>query len=116
MGRPGGRKPGSLRRRYDALDPSRRRLYYYMRRHLGYSPAEVDAMPMLHVLMFVDGMVEEFSGGVDENGEPIDGADSDDGFLDQIGKHTEEAPALPPAQAESNLDTLAGLGIQVRRD
>lgn len=76
-----GHKPGSFQRRYDGVTPDQRRTYYAFRRHLGYSPAEVDAMPMLVRRMFVEEMNAEFAaqaGEAGDDGEPTTGTVTDD--------------------------------------
>lgn len=54
-------KPGSLKRRYSELEDSDKYTYYAFRRHLGYSPAEVDAMPWWERRMFIEVLNEEFT-------------------------------------------------------
>lgn len=61
MGLQGALRPGSVERRYAALDENRKTLYYYFRRHLYYTPAEVDAMPWHEKRMYVEMLNIEFS-------------------------------------------------------
>lgn len=66
-----------------------------MRRHLSYSPAEVDAMPWWELQMWTEGLVREFADEDDEEGDARTGPD--------------EAPG-----EAASLDDLAGLGVAVR--
>lgn len=62
-----------------------------LRRHLGYTPKEVDAMPWWELRMWLEKLVDEFT--------PTDD-DDDDGFFN----------GEPPARIEQT-DSLSSLGI-----
>lgn len=64
--------PGSLRRRYEAVTPERRRTLYAVRRHLGYGPEEWDGLPWWQQRLMLDGLNEEFAPAEDARPEPVD--------------------------------------------
>lgn len=61
MGLQGDRRPGSLERRYEQLPEEAKNVYYLFRRHLGYTPAETDAMSWIERRMWLDCLAREFS-------------------------------------------------------
>ncbi len=67
--------PKSYDRRYASLEDTRKNLYYAMRRHLGYTPAEVDAMCVQERRMWVEKLNQEFSSEEDDT---VDTEASDD--------------------------------------
>lgn len=74
MGLSGAFRPGSFERRYAALTENTRNTYYALRRHLGYTPEEVDSMPWWELRMWVECLEEEFTLENDSDGEsPEDG-------------------------------------------
>lgn len=73
----GGARPKRLEERYeDVAGPfPARQTHYLARRHLGFLPAEFDALPWHERRMFIEGLIFEFTD--EEPDEWIDGDDSE---------------------------------------
>ena len=61
--------PKTFERRYAGLTEERKNLYFVFRRHLGYEPHEVDAMPWWQLRMFCEKLNEEFAPPDEDAGE-----------------------------------------------
>jgi len=58
-------------------------VYYLVRRKLGYSPADWDALPWHHQRMFLDGLHKELKDPDDDSGDTgpeTDGMENEDAF------------------------------------
>ena len=73
MAHPGDHGPKRQERRYGSLETERRRFYYAFRRHLHYTPEQVDALPWWQVRMFLEGLNEEFRDPDEPETEVYDG-------------------------------------------